>query len=103
MTWIDFKIDGIKLRIDSINWTLIQLWRDGYGKPDYWFECKINECAKGTFITVGGRTKYMENVVYKAHNPNWSDHYSRRNMIMFINGETDDYSIENLMIKPTKR
>ena len=103
MTWIELKIDGIKLRIDSINWTLIQMWRDGRGKPDDWFECKIYDKNKTDTIKVEGNSYSIPKIVYKAHNPNWSHHYSRHNILICKNGDTKDYSIENLMIKPTKR
>ena len=104
MTWIELNIDGRKLRIDSVNWTLIQMWREEKTNgPLDWHECKICQSSNGSYIVVEKRRKFMEKLVYKAHNPKWSDHYSRHNILMFINGETDDYSIENLMIKPTKR
>ena len=103
MTWIELTIDGRKLRIDSINWGLLQMLRDtGKKKPPEWYDCKMYGANSDT-IRVEGRSYSLERIVYKAHNPEWSDHYSRRNIIMFINGETDDYSIENLMIKPTER
>lgn len=97
MGWIDFKYDGIPLRIDSVNPLLIQRWKEYVTKPDDWEEIKIY----GRYINIGGRTTAIEKVVYQAHNPEWSNHYSKHNMIMFINGEPEDFSIENLMIKPT--
>ena len=101
MTWLEFKYDGIPLRIDTVNCLLIQRWKDFITKPPDWEEIKIYGQGRGSYINIGGRTTAIEKVVYQAHNPEWSNHYSKHNMIMFINGEPEDFSIENLMIKPT--
>ena len=102
MTWIEFKYDGIRLRIDSVNCLLVQRWKEFKTKEDDWEECKIYKLKSGiSYINIGGRTATMEMIVYKAHNPKWSSHYSRHNIVMYINGDIEDYSIENLMIKPT--
>ena len=101
MTWIELKVNGMPIRIDSVNWMLIQEWREYIYKPDDWEECKIIENKNRTVVSVGGRRKPLEEIVYKAHNPKWSDHYSRHNIIIFKDGDKGDYSIENLQIKDT--
>ena len=101
MTWIELKVNGMLVRIDSVNPLLIQRWREYVTKPDDWEECKIyTECGK-SYINTGGKRADMARVVYKAHNPNWKDHYSRHNIIIFKDGNKGDYSIENLQIKDT--
>ena len=88
MTWIEFKYDGIRLRIDSVNPLLIQRWRDYNIKGGDWEECHIYGRGRGSYINVGGRTT-------------WPTHYSRHNTIIFKDGDVEDFSIENLMIKDT--
>ena len=102
MPWIETTANGIRLRIDSVNWMLIQEWREHIYKPDDWEECKIIENKNGTVVRVGGLRKPLKEIVYKAHNPKWSDHYSRHNILIHKNGDIEDFSIENIIIKPTK-
>jgi len=101
MSWIDFKYDGIRLRIDTVNPLLLQRWRDYNIKGGDWEECHIYGKGMGRYINIGGRTTAIEKIVYKAHNPNWSTHYSKHNTIIFKDGDWEDFSIENLMIKDT--
>ena len=101
MTWIEFKYDGIRLRIDSDNCLLLQKWREFKTKEDDWEECKLFGKGRAKRVNIGGRNIVIENVVYQAYNPDWSNHYSRHNIVMYINGDLEDFSIENLMIKPT--
>jgi len=102
MTWLEVTVNGNPIRIDSVNPLLIQRWREYKTKPPDWEECNIFIKTNGSYINVGGRPSAMERIVYKAHNPKWSDHYSKHNIIIFKDGDMSDYSIENLMIKPTK-
>ena len=102
MGWIDFKYDETRLRIDSVNPLLLQRWREYKTKPSDWEECMIYKKGKTQkFVYIGGRTELIERIVYKAHNPNWKNHYSRHNIIIYKDGNKEDYSIENLMIKDT--
>ena len=101
MTWIELKVNGMLVRIDSVNPLLIQRWREYVTKDDDWEECKISVQSGRSSIKIGGQRADMARIVYKAHNPNWKDHYSRHNIIMFKDGNKGDYSIENLQIKDT--
>tara|TARA_R110000803_G_scaffold118891_1_gene187194 strand:- start:213 stop:536 length:324 start_codon:yes stop_codon:yes gene_type:complete len=102
MTWIEVTINGTLIRIDSVNPLLIQRWREYVRKPDDWEEAKIYRHGKAQCVYLGGETELIERIVYKAHNPNWKNHYSRHNIIMYKDGNKEDFSIENLMIKPTE-
>tara|TARA_R100000541_G_scaffold55315_1_gene64150 strand:- start:237 stop:560 length:324 start_codon:yes stop_codon:yes gene_type:complete len=102
MGWIDFKYDGIRLRIDTDNCLLLQKWREYITKPDDWEECNIYRKGRNNYVNVGGEQELVERVVYKAHNPEWKTHYSRHNIIMYISDDNQDFSIQNLMIKPTE-
>ena len=102
MTWLDVTVNGMPMRIDSVNPLLIQKWRERVRKPDDWEEAKIYRQGKNQYIYIGGEKELIERIVYKAHNPKWKNHYSRHNIIMYKDGNTEDFSIENLMIKPTE-
>jgi hypothetical protein len=102
MTWLEVTMKGIRIRVDSTNPLLIQKWREYTTKPDDWEECRILFKKNNRWVHFGGGSELVERIIYKAHNPEWKDHYSRHNIIMYKDGNKQDFSIENLMIKPTE-
>ena len=103
--WIEFELDGRKLRIDREDSNNLQVWRDTYRgqvmKKPYWRQMSVTQLSNGYFRCSISHTGLFQHhrIVYYAHNPDWDIHdTSMNNFIDHIDQNRSNNHISNLRV-----
>jgi hypothetical protein len=103
--YIEFKLNGRLLRLNSEDSNDLQVWRDIWGgvivKDPYWRKVGICKSGSGGYLNsrICNRTWLLHRIVYFAHNPDWDiNDCSKKNQIDHIDGDRTNNHISNLRV-----